>query len=213
MSYDQLFNRMPRKLAFGLSFVLPVALLISSAGCKTGAEDDNPTNAYVQIVSVTGTDFTDAGEGDTGPDLFSDVCFANEDFPPCTVFNDNVNVTLIAFPKDATQTNSLATSIVFDRYRVTYIRADGRNVPGVDVPYPFDGVANFSVATDGTEVSRSFIVVRHQAKRESPLRELSFGGSILSVIAQIDLYGRDINGRPVQVTGYLNIVFADFGND
>src|SRR5688572_21342640 len=29
-------------------------------------------------------------------------------------------------------------AITVTRYRVTFIRADGRNTPGVDVPYPFD---------------------------------------------------------------------------
>ena len=33
------------------------------------------------------------------------------------------------------------SSMTITRYRVTYRRADGRNVPGIDVPYAFDGAA------------------------------------------------------------------------
>ena len=43
-------------------------------------------------------------------------------------------------------------------YHVTYIRADGRNTPGVDVPYPFDGAITVTVV-DGT-ASAGFILVR-----------------------------------------------------
>ena len=36
--------------------------------------------------------------------------------------------------------------VTFSRYRVVYRRADGRNTPGVDVPYPFDSSATFTAA-------------------------------------------------------------------
>ncbi len=93
---------------------------------------------------------------------------------------------------------------------MTYVRADGRNVPGVDVPYPFDGVANFTVPLTGAEVERGFLLVRHQAKAESPSEgnHLESTSMILSVIAQVDFYGEDGAGRAVMVTGYVNITFA-----
>jgi hypothetical protein len=83
----------------------------------------------------------------------------------------------------------------------------------VDVPYPFDGVANFLVSVDGEDVERGFVIVRHQAKAESPLRQIQADlTAILSTIAQVDFYGRDGAGRAVTVTGYLNVTFADFAN-
>ena len=104
--------------------------------------------------------------------------------------------------------------IVFTRYRVTYVRADGRNVPGVDVPFPFDGVANFRVPADQSAVTRTFLLVRVQAKLESPLSELAqAGGSlVISTIARVDFFGTDIAGRQIQVTGYINVTFADFAD-
>jgi hypothetical protein len=155
-----------------------------------------------------------AADGETGDDLFSDVCIGSNDDPPtCTVVNDTGVVVLEAQPKDLAQLQSPVQDLVFYRYRVTYLRADGQNVPGVDVPFPFDGATNFSVPADGTQTTRQFMVVRPQAKLESPLSDLAFGGGqgIISTIATIEFYGRDLAGRDIRVSGTLNITFADFG--
>jgi len=196
--------------------LLLLALVVSvTPACITEPDTmtDDSTNAIVQIVSMAGNSGEPDGVTETVTDVFSDVCFANDTTPPCSTFNDNGVVTMRAFPKDRTQLSSDINDVTFERYRVTYVRADGRNVQGVDVPYAFDGVANFTVPITGDEVERGFLLVRHQAKAESPLRELARGGSqILSVIAQVDFYGRDGSGRAIQATGYLNITFADFGN-
>jgi hypothetical protein len=175
--------------------------------------DNDATNTIVQIVSMTVSQGEQGGAGEAVTDLFSDVCFANEEVPPCSTFNDNGIVTMIAFPKDGAQPSSSINSVTFTRYRVTFIRADGRNVPGVDVPYAFDGAINFTVPVGGGEVERGFLLVRHQAKAESPLRELTQAEAVLSVIGQIDFYGADAGGRTIKVTGYVNITFGDFGNE
>lgn len=200
---------------------LPVlALVLSlSPGCITEPDTvtNDASNVIVQIETMQGQAVDDQGPGTTGDDLFSDVCFAAAVGAGCSVFNDNGIVTMLAFPKDRSQLSTEdvgINSVQFERYRVTYVRADGRNVPGVDVPYPFDGAANFLVPPDGiTTVVRSFLIVRHQAKVESPLREIQANlSAILSVLARIDFYGHDGAGRTVTVTGYLNISFADFPN-
>lgn len=208
----QLAARRVSRILFG---ILSFTLLFQLTACEStpDAADNDTTNTFVRIVSVASqpNEFT---PGDEGTDLLSDVCFADEDHPPCTVFNDNIVVTFEALPKDQQVLSSFMNDIIFERYRVTYTRSDGLNVPGVDVPHSFDGVSSFMVPSDGSEVTRGFIVVRHQAKRETPLRELTFGGGgILSVLAQVDFFGRDAAGRAVQVTAHLNITFADFANE
>jgi hypothetical protein len=194
-----------------------LALVLSLApGCITEPDtvDNDASNVLVQLVNMGASQSDLDGVGETVTDLLSDVCFADEEHPPCTVFNDNGVVTMRAIPKDQTSLTSDINGVTFTRYRVTFIRADGRNVPGVDVPYPFDGAANFIVPVTGAEIERGFILVRHQAKTESPLREITFNRSIiLSVIAQVDFFGADGAGRAVQVTGYVNITFADFANE
>ncbi len=193
--------------------VLALVLALTPA-CITEPDTvtNDASNVLLQIVTMAGQAVDDTGPGTTESDLFSDVCFGTTG--ACSVFNDNGIVTMRAFPKDRSQPSNDINAVTIERYRVTYIRADGRNVAGTDVPYPFDGVANFTVSFAGEEVVRTFVVVRHQAKTESPLREIrSDITAILSVIAQIDFYGHDGAGRSVTVTGYLNITFADFANN
>jgi hypothetical protein len=193
-----------------------LALVLSlTPGCITEPDTvtNDASNVILQIVDMGAQPVDDQGPGETVVDLFSDVCFAPAGVTSCSVFNDNGVVTMRAIPKDRTQFSETINSVTIERYRVTYVRADGRNVSGVDVPYPFDGVANFLVGIDGTDVVRGFVVVRHQAKTESPLREIQAEiTAILSVIAQIDFYGHDSAGHAITVTGYLNIAFADFAN-
>ena len=208
----------------GGRFIPALILCLLVPGCiDSDTADDNASNTEVIVVSMQ------AAEGQattaTGSDLFSDVCLNPDNIVGfCSVTNDNAIVELQAFRKDQSQLASFPNNVVFERYRVTYIRSDGRNVPGTDVPYAFDGVANFVVTVDSASVVRPFIVVRHQAKVEAPLVQLkqvqvTTGGSIggggalvLSTIAQIDFYGHDVAGRTVQVTGYLNVVFANFAD-
>ena len=101
--------------------------------------------------------------------------------------------------------------ITLDSYRVTFIRADGRNTPGVDVPYPFDGAATGTV-TDATKLQHVFVLVRAQAKLEAPLKALAGGGGavVISTIAEVTLYGRDQAGNNVSVTGRISVNFADW---
>ena len=56
------------------------------------------------------------------------------------------------------------------RYHVTFIRSDGRNNPGVDVPYAFDG--GFTTTVGGDEPTARSRIVRNIAKQEAPLRAL-----------------------------------------
>ena len=191
-------------------WLLSLVLAFQFSGCTTTrTEDDDTTNTFVRVTEMRAAD---DGQGD---DLFSDVCILDTDTGICTVTNDNAQVLMSAQPKDLQSFDSRVQDIIFTRYRVTYIRSDGRNVPGVDVPHPFDGAANFRVPVDGTEVARVFMVVRPQAKLESPLLEMQGGGGsqVLSVLARIDFFGRDVAGRDLQVTGTLNITFADFAEE
>ena len=198
--------RLTRQMASWKSLsLLTLPLLLQLSGCTaTSTEDNDSTNTFVTILSM---------QSDDGDDLNSDVC-TTDDNGVCTVINDNGVVTMVAQPKSLRDPSSLVNDIVFSRYRVTYVRADGRNVPGVDVPFPFDGVANFRVPVDQSQTSRAFLLVRVQAKLESPLKELEGGGGslVISTIARIDFFGQDLAGRQIQVTGFINVTFADFAD-
>jgi hypothetical protein len=114
---------------------------------------------------------------------------------------------------DKPTTPSPANTLTFTRYHINYVRADGRNVPGVDVPYPFDGGLTISVVAGNVSIGQ-LVVVRGQAKDEAPLKALIGGGGqgFISTIAEITFYGTDQAGRAVSVMGRMNIDFADWGD-
>jgi hypothetical protein len=107
---------------------------------------------------------------------------------------------------------STANFITINRYRVRYVRTDGRSTPGVDVPYPFDGAITLTV--DGGGAAGTLILVRVQAKLEQPLLALrNLGGAVaLSTLAEVTFYGRDQAGRDVSVTGHISVNFADWAD-
>ena len=66
-----------------------------------------------------------------------------------------------------------------------------------------------------TAAAKPLLNALEQAKLESPLREMRGGGGsqVLSVLARVDFFGTDVAGRAIQVTGTMNITFADFANE
>jgi hypothetical protein len=133
-----------------------------------------------------------------------------------TVFSDHGRVVRSLLLKDPGQPGiasapSAINQVTFTRYRVTYQRADGRNTPGVDVPYPFDGAATFTVPVDGS-VTANFEIVRHIAKFEAPLSALNNAATTISTITEVTFYGRDQAGNDVSVSGSILIDFGNFGD-
>jgi hypothetical protein len=134
---------------------------------------------------------------------------------PCpTVFGDPGQVSMHIVMKDSGSANptlaSPINSITITRYRVAYIRADGRNTPGVDVPYGFDGAVTATV-TD-SPATFGFSLVRLQAKEEAPLVLLRNGLSFVTQLANVTFYGKDQAGNEVSVTGTIEINFGNFGD-
>ena len=132
---------------------------------------------------------------------------------PCTTtFGDNGSVSLIAVMKDATVAPTSNNQVTVTGYHVEYRRADGHNVPGVDVPYPFDGAATATVVPGGTATALAFVIVRNAAKEESPLVQLRSSPDLISTITDVTFYGHDVVGNEVSVTGSMLITFANFGD-
>ena len=132
-----------------------------------------------------------------------------------TIFSDLGRVTMRLTPRDpglgTPSAPTLLNEVTFTRYRVTYTRADGRNTPGVDVPYSFDSGLTFTVPAGG-DITAIFEIVRHTAKQEAPLRPLASNGVNIATIAEVTFYGRDQAGNDVLVSGNIGIVFANFGD-
>jgi len=138
-----------------------------------------------------------------------------------TIFNDLARVTVELTQKDqggllgsTGPTASPINDVTINRYRVTFRRSDGRNTPGVDVPFGFDGAVTRTLSPGGS-AEIIFDIVRHQAKLDPPLRNLvGFKGLVfISTIAEITLWGRDQNGNEVSATGSMDVQFSDFGDE
>ena len=141
-----------------------------------------------------------------------------------TIFNDIARVVVTAAMKNPGVPGSpvaptAMNDVTFTRYRVVYTRADGRNIPGVDVPYPFDSGVTFT-ARPGTPGQASFELVRNIAKEEAPLRSLcssppsclSISNTFITTIADVTFYGRDRTGSDVTAHAAIGITFGDFGD-
>jgi hypothetical protein len=130
-----------------------------------------------------------------------------------TFFNDSATATIRSVQKNTDATTTPISSVTLTRYHVDFRRTDGRNTPGVDVPYSFDGGLGITVAP-GSTAGVAFEIVRHQAKLEPPLKNLSGLGGLgfISTIAEITFYGHDQNGNEVSVTGRIDVQFGDFAD-
>ena len=131
---------------------------------------------------------------------------------PCpTVFSDSGSVTLRSLQKNVTATSpSTNSEVTINRYHVNYRRADGHNAPGVDVPYGFDGA--LTGTTSGGSLILTFELVRNVAKMESPLADLMTNPAVITTIADVTFYGRDMVGNDVSVSGSIQIDFGNFGD-
>ena len=127
------------------------------------------------------------------------------------VFSDSGRVTMRLIMKDLGEVASATNAVTINRYLVTFRRTDGRNTPGVDVPFPFDSAMTFTVAPGTTNVA-GFELVRHNAKFEQPLLGLVNSFATLSTIADITFVGRDQAGREVSASGSIGIQFGNFAD-
>lgn len=186
---------------------IAVALAIGVSGCVPDYVKQNDSDVIFGMASVN-----------NGAALQSDVLKSDG-----TVGPDNALVALFTrYKNQAFTTITVPNHVILERYEVRYIRSDGRNTEGVDVPFKITGpvTGNVDVATGGAN-SYNIEVVRAQAKLEAPLRQLRAedalgnavppgGALVLTVFAEITVYGRTISGQAVSATGRLQIDFADW---
>ena len=188
--------------------VIGVACLVSTSAC--GSEMLRTGRAPVYLV-VTQTSGEPGNGGEASAFLLSDVETIVDDV--ATYFNDNATVTVRADLKNPSIAATAINDVTLTRYHVNFRRTDGCNTPGVDVPFPIDGGLS-SVVSPGLTTLVTFEIVRHQAKLESPLRQLRKAGgqTFISTIAEITIYGRDQNGNEVMTTAFMDVQFGDFAD-
>jgi hypothetical protein len=179
----------------------PVYLVLESLEAKSGAVDDDKYTSFLLSDVITLV---------TKPEPCSPTS-------PCpTVFNDDGRATFHLEVKDigsAASPNAPSSNnqVTLTRYRVAYRRADGRNTPGVDVPYGFDGAATITVPPSG-KATVGFELVRHTVKQETPLAQLTSNPAIITTLADVTFFGQDLVGNEIQATGTIQVDFGNFAD-
>lgn len=133
---------------------------------------------------------------------------------PCpTVFDDPGTASLAVNMKDfnITPAPNNNNAVTITRYRVEYRRSDGRNTPGVDVPFPIDGGTTTTIPANSVG-SVGFELVRHTAKAESPLVQLINDPAVISTTAYVTFFGTDQVGNDISATGTILVNFGNFGD-
>ena len=192
-----------------------VALAIAASGCGKYVRDQGTAPAQVVILQLQAA--SGASPSQFGVPLSSGV-ITNVTKPAacaCT-FDDLGQVTMELILKDPGQAGTQASptalnQVTFDRYHVEYVRSDGKNTEGIDVPYAFDSAVTFTVPSSGS-VTQGFELVRNTAKHEAPLLALQTNHEIITTIANVTFYGHDQAGNAVTATGSIQVNFGDFAD-
>jgi hypothetical protein len=197
-----------------------VGLVLMTASCGDVVRNGR-SPSYLVIDSLAGIRGA-SSLGTPASTLISDVITNVSTPPPCTqaspcptIFGDSGQAIMHIALKDpgtaATPTVPGPMNLItIDRYHVDYVRADGRNTPGVDVPYGFDGAVTVTVSDATTTFG--FQLVRVVAKEEAPLVQLKNSASFITVIAHVTFYGHDQAGNEITAIGSIQIDFGNYGD-
>jgi hypothetical protein len=189
-----------------VSLTVVVAAVLFLSSCNP-VENKTKSASLLIVESIQGQDIS----GKAASYLQSDVYKESTS----TVIADVATATLRTETLDPSPLlgTSQYNDILVTRYAVAYSRTDGKNTPGVDVPYPFEGSLSALVKV-GSTTSFSFIIVREVAKLEMPLVRLADGRAegVIQVTAKIEFYGHDMTNNNVKTTGDLAIFFAQYAD-
>jgi hypothetical protein len=180
-----------------------VAMLLALGGCGTADYVSNSQASVLLIVAAI----------NEGSVLDSEVRYGSASGSEF-ICEDEVGVALAVRNKNPNApAPNVPGAVLVNGYEVTYFRTDGRAQEGVDVPYRITGSLSSAVdvATSGT--SEVIIeVVRRQAKLEPPLSNIE-QAVILTMMAEVTIFGETVSGDRVSGSGRLQIDFADFIDD
>ena len=187
---------------------------LSLAGCVPQWARDNDSDLIMRISDVS----LESGSQGEGSILLSDVS---------DTFNDDATLTVELLRKNPRAPSVPVEDVVLESYQVRFFRTDGQNREGVDVPFRFTGPLHTRIHAPSTiaETSADVVVsvVRHQAKQEPPLKNmigvngdngrLLIGGQVIvTMVAEITIFGRTTNDRTLTATTQAQVTFADFAD-
>jgi hypothetical protein len=184
---------------------------LTLAGCGGDFAENSTAPVILRMIDVA----ADSGADDQ--EEWSDVLLSDV-VTNGSVFNDNARLSfdvLAKNPNFVDPNDRTMSDVMLERYQVQYLRSDGHNVEGVDVPFRITGGLSGAVGLNDTEpLEKVIIIVRHQAKSDPPLRNYRGAGGekLVTVTAVITVHGRTVSGHAVSTEGRLQINFADFAD-
>jgi len=101
---------------------------------------------------------------------------------------------------------SYKTSVMIDRYTITYTSPEGDPVPAA-----FEGRLAVVCEVDAS-VDIEIVAVRAEAKTVAPLSALDGTLNVYWAVAEIRIMGHDLDGNGVEATGYITVYFADWAD-
>lgn len=172
------------------------AAALSLTACNPRANDDQ--SAVTLTASFEGSDAGSVVGIES--DVVTDAGTTADDFFELTI-------TSIVKPNNVTPSDLYRVSL--QGVEISYSRPDGRNVPGVDVPFPLRYALGGTVPVGGT-FTVNLLVVSQEMKVQVPLRNLWFGeGQRIFATVTATVFGVDQVGNEVQATASAVVVFGD----
>lgn len=102
--------------------------------------------------------------------------------------------------------SSYKTSVMIDRYTITYTSPEGDPIPA-----SFEGRLAVVCEVDAS-VDVEIVAVRAEAKAVPPLSLLEGTLNVYWAVAEIRFIGHDLGGNVVEATGYITVYFADWAD-
>jgi hypothetical protein len=190
---DQVFQGKWTARTGAVAIVLALAL----SGCTPSYVTDSSAPVLLRVDSING-----------GAAVLSDVRGENGAIVNCDV---QVGVGIRSKnPLSSPVGTSAAERVTVSRYEIRYRRSDGRAQEGLDVPYTVSGNLAFSLDPNSSGVL-TIRLVRHAAKIVPPLSNIT-GLEIVTMFADVTLFGETEARQGVSGTGSVQIDFADYAD-
>ncbi len=168
--------------------------------CDNTVGTDDKSGIIITVTKIQGMDLS----GDDADYLMSDVLTNG------IALTNPVVVTIEAKfkkPENIIPGESYKTSVMIDRYTVTYTSPEGD-----PVPVAFEGRLAVICEVDAS-VSLDILAVRAEAKTVAPLNALILAVNVVYwTVAEIRVIGHDLDGNGVEATGYLTVYFANWAD-
>ncbi len=180
-----------------ITAILCVFLFLLS--CQNIVGTDDKSSVMLTVVRIFGANL----EGEDADYLASDVQTGGG------YLTNPLVVTLEAKfknPVPIISGSSYKTSIMIDRYTVTYTSPEGDPVPAA-----FEGRLAAVCEVDAS-VDVEIVAVRAEAKAVAPLSALIGTLNVYWAVAEIRFIGHDLDGNVVEATGYITVYFADWAD-